>query len=413
VLSRPRSCPSGVDAFLGTPTPQTRRRALLSPQRANSRRHGTSRPRLAGTPARARPSAHGRGQHDIAPAPPPSARPANPADHSLKPANDPRAWPSTDAGRARSTPTESINHPRTRTAPERRRTTLRNRLKVISCATATPRGPPAMWTARTRNPDTSGGRPPTASGANKERTQAYHPHPADTSSGNPPPAGKTRWSATSTSRMGGLARQQGPKLPPTYGSHNLVPVSRRALLRRWSPETPATAADSGCRGVLSTDDRRRSCGVWLQLRRWSHFASNRGRFPRSGRLTNGGVEGTFGGLRGTFGGRPKSRSSTCGSGGRLAAAVRSVFGAAIKARRRAWRAGLGRVGVAVRLGGAAACARARPRGGTRGRGGASDLQGAHQWARLYINRLLADRRVEHVDMSDAYARLNEFEAYED
>jgi hypothetical protein len=32
---------------------------------------------------------------------------------------------------------------------------------------------------------------------------------------------------------------------------------------------------------------------------------------------------------------------------------------------------------------------------------------------LYINRLVADRRVEHVDMSDAYARLNEFEAYED
>lgn len=32
---------------------------------------------------------------------------------------------------------------------------------------------------------------------------------------------------------------------------------------------------------------------------------------------------------------------------------------------------------------------------------------------LYINRLLADPRVEHVDMADAYTRLNTFEQYGD
>jgi hypothetical protein len=32
---------------------------------------------------------------------------------------------------------------------------------------------------------------------------------------------------------------------------------------------------------------------------------------------------------------------------------------------------------------------------------------------LYVNRLLADPRVEHIDMSDAYARLNEYEVYVD
>jgi hypothetical protein len=32
---------------------------------------------------------------------------------------------------------------------------------------------------------------------------------------------------------------------------------------------------------------------------------------------------------------------------------------------------------------------------------------------LYITRLLADPRVQHIDMSDAYARLNSFEEYAD
>lgn len=32
---------------------------------------------------------------------------------------------------------------------------------------------------------------------------------------------------------------------------------------------------------------------------------------------------------------------------------------------------------------------------------------------LYVNRLLADPRVERIDMTDAYARLNTFEEYDD
>jgi hypothetical protein len=168
-----------------------------------------------------------------------------------------------------------------------------------------------MWTARTRSPDTSGGRPPKG-WAIKREDRSLPPPPG----GHQPrkPAGSRQNPRRPRPRP--CQRRYAPpartKAPPHLRIHTLVPVSLWALLRDKSPEMPVTAADSGRWGVLSTDDRVWSCGRSLQLRTRSRFASNGGRFRGSGRFTDGGVEGTFCGLRGTFCERARSRSSALG-----------------------------------------------------------------------------------------------------